>query len=166
MVNHDIAPPPRETFEDAYPLSPVQEGLLFHSLYAPDSGAYVSQISVRIESPEAAGFVDAWRTVVARHPALRTAYVWKQTEHPLQVVVRQLEMPLAREDWRALQPAEVERRLAAYLAADARRGFNPAKPPLMRLALVALAGGASLMIWTFHHLLLDCLLYTSDAADE
>ncbi len=154
-VNHDVAPPPRETFEDAYPLSPVQEGLLFHSLYAPESGAYVSQISVRIESREAAAFVDAWRTVMARHPALRTAYVWKQTEHPLQVVVRRLDMPLVREDWRALQVGEVERRLAAYLAADAQRGFNPAKPPLMRLALVALAGGASLMIWTFHHLLLD-----------
>jgi amino acid adenylation domain-containing protein/non-ribosomal peptide synthase protein (TIGR01720 family) len=147
-----------QDFEDAYPLSPVQEGLLFHSLFEPDSGAYVSQISVRLESLDAGPILRAWETVIARHPALRTAYVWRRTQKPLQVVLRRLDMPVAREDWRALSEEEVERRLEDFLVADAQRGFNVAKPPLMRLTLIELggdAGGACLMVWTFHHLLLD-----------
>ena len=144
-----------QEFEDAYPLSSVQEGLLFHSLFEPHSGAYVSQIAVRLESLDAERILRSWEMVIARHPALRTAYVWRRTQQPLQVVLRRLDMPVAREDWRALAEDEVDRRLEAFLVADAQRGFNVAKPPLMRLTLIELGGDARLMVWTFHHLLLD-----------
>ena len=64
--------------EDVYPLSPLQEGMLFHSLYAPDSGVYVEQLSCALDGPlDQAAFARAWERVVERHAVLRTAFVWK-----------------------------------------------------------------------------------------
>ena len=67
----------REHPEDSYPLSPMQQGMLFHSLYAPQSGMYVQQLICGLqEDLQVAAFERAWQRVVARHPALRTRFRW------------------------------------------------------------------------------------------
>ena len=90
----------KKTIEDIYPLSPLQQGLLFHSLYAPGSGVYIEQFLCRVRGPlDVLAFVASFRQVIARHPALRTAYRWKDLDQPLQVVHREVELPLAEQDW-------------------------------------------------------------------
>src|SRR5215469_13797637 len=102
---------PKKTIEDIYPLSPLQQGLLFHTLYAPGSGVYVEQFVCRVRGAlDAQAFVAAFRQVIARHPALRTAYRWKDLDQPLQVVHRHVEFPFEQQDWRALEPLEQQRR--------------------------------------------------------
>ncbi len=146
----------RRNVQDVYPLSPLQEGMLFESLYAPESGVYVEQIAAELRGDlDAAAFAAAWRRAVDRHPVLRTAFVWKRVERPLQVVHREVELPVVEEDWRGLGDAERERRLEAYLAADAARGFDLARPPLMRLALFRTGEERHRVVWSFHHVLLD-----------
>ncbi|HKG14117.1 MAG TPA: amino acid adenylation domain-containing protein, partial [Pyrinomonadaceae bacterium] len=142
--------------EDLYPLSPMQQGLLFHSLYSPESGLYVEQLRLVFEEGlDIDAFESAWRGVVARHPSLRTAFVWEGLDEPLQVVRQKVELPLERLDWRALAEDERQGRLAEFYEANRCRGFDFAEAPLMRLTLIRLADEAYQFVWSFHHLVLD-----------
>ncbi|MCP4657017.1 MAG: non-ribosomal peptide synthetase, partial [bacterium] len=125
--------------ETIYALSPVQQGMLFHSLYAPDSGVYVEQLSVRLRGElDVAIFTQAWQQVVDRHAIFRTSFHWQGLEKPIQVVHRKLEVGLERGSWRGLSPADERRRLSSFLSADRDRGFELGAAPLMRLALFEL----------------------------
>ncbi|HEX2094716.1 MAG TPA: amino acid adenylation domain-containing protein, partial [Longimicrobiaceae bacterium] len=142
--------------EDLYPLSPVQEGILFHLLYAPDSGVYLAQSPFVLE-----GEVDpralrlACQGAVARHSALRAGFAWGSARRPLQVVRRQVELPFREEDWRGLDEMEREARREAYLREDRAQGFDPARPPLMRVALFRIGEDRYHMVWSFLQVVLD-----------
>src|SRR5688572_14853164 len=95
--------------EAVYPLSPMQQGMQFHSLAAPESGVYVEQLRCTLLGRlDVAAFLRAWQRVVDRHAILRTAFAWKSQERPLQVVHPHVELTLYQEDWRELSPAEQE----------------------------------------------------------
>jgi amino acid adenylation domain-containing protein/non-ribosomal peptide synthase protein (TIGR01720 family) len=144
------------TVEDLYPLTPMQQGILFHSLYAPGGDLYFEQFTAELAGGlEAPAFIAAWRRVLARHPALRTAFVWQGVESPLQLVRRQVELPWTAEDWRTLQPSECERRWRDLLAADRARGFDLGQAPLMRLTLLRTGELRHRLIWSAHHLIFD-----------
>ena len=146
----------QENIEDIYPLSPLQQGLLFHTLQAPGSGVYVVQLSCLLEGPlDEATFERACRTVVERHAVLRTAFVWEGLDEPVQVVCRQVELPFMGQDWRGLSPGCQVERAASYLRTDQARGFVVTEAPLVRLALFRLAEDRYQLVWTHHHLLLD-----------
>ncbi|WP_315752519.1 MULTISPECIES: non-ribosomal peptide synthase/polyketide synthase [unclassified Bradyrhizobium] len=146
--------------EDIYPLSPMQQGMLFHALRDGDSGNYVSQIAVDVSGADAARLRAAWQAVTARHAVLRTAFVWKELSGaPQQVVHRQAPVPFVEEDWRDRvdsmdQPAR-DAALAEVAAAEWRAGFDLSRLPLQRVRLIDLDGGVFRLIWTHHHILLD-----------
>src|SRR4051812_36595846 len=139
-----------------YKLSPMQQAMLFHSLYAPDSGVYVIQLSLRLSGRlDVAAFERAWHYVVARHGILRTAFFWENQEKPRQVVFRRVNLEMTRESWRGLDAGEQQARLRRYLDADRGQGFELGTAPLMRLALFELAAEEHQLVWTLHHLLVD-----------
>ena len=73
--------------EDLYPLTPLQKGMLFHTLLAPESAVYVSQLTCTLPADLDPGrFRQAWETLVRRHGALRTAFLWEGLDEPLQAV--------------------------------------------------------------------------------
>src|ERR1043166_6971901 len=116
-----------ETF---YPLTPMQQGLLFHSLYAPESGVYVEQLSCTLQGElDVEAFRRAWGQVVERHPAL---------PEPVQVAPRRTPLDWAEEDWRQVDARLLPDRLAARAEAERRRGFDLSRPPLLRFALLRL----------------------------
>ena len=143
--------------EDVYPLTPMQEGMLFHTLYQRGSGAYVAQSRIELAGAlDVDAFARAWDALLERHAALRASFVFPEGGgEPLQVVRRRVAIPLHREDWRGLPPRERTERLRAYLAGDRARGFDPARPPLMRLALFRTADEAHHLVWSFHQMVLD-----------
>src|SRR5689334_17145432 len=142
--------------EDTYPLSATQRGMLFHALYAPESGVYVDQLRCTFRGDlDAAAFGQAWQQAADRHPTLRTAFAWKRLEKPLQVVGRRVTVPLRRIDWRELAEAEQRARLEAYCADDRRKGFELSRAPLLRVTLIQMADEVFHFVWTVHHLLLD-----------
>ncbi len=146
------------SIEDLYPLSPVQQGLLFHSLHAPESGAYVVQVSVGFGAAfDVAAFERSWQQMAERHPVLRTAFAWLELDEPLQAVHAHLPLRWERQDWRGLPAAEQDARLAEYLRADRLRGFDLTTPPLMRLAMFRLGAGDAgwRFVWSHHHAILD-----------
>jgi amino acid adenylation domain-containing protein len=145
-----------KNIESFYPLSPLQEGMLFHTLYAPETGMYVRQVSLTLhEHLNIGAFERAWQHVADRHPILRTFFLWEEVKTPVQVVRQQVELPLEQYDWRSFSPPEQQERLQAFLQVDRARGFQLSEAPLMRLALIELAEDACQFIWSFHHLLLD-----------
>jgi amino acid adenylation domain-containing protein/non-ribosomal peptide synthase protein (TIGR01720 family) len=142
--------------EDIYPLTPLQQGILFHTLYAPRSGVYLGQMSWLLRGEfEVGAFERAWQQVIAEHTILRTAFVWQELTEPLQIVFQQVKLPLNILDWRNRSPEQQEAELAAFLQADRAQGFDVGQAPLMRLTLVRLSETRTQVIWTHHHLLLD-----------
>ncbi len=146
-----------QPIESAFPLSPMQHGMLFHALHTQESAAmYFEQFHGTFRGDlDPALFHRAWQRVVDRHPELRTAFVWKGLAEPLQVVHRQVKMPLEEQAWLGAVAAEQEQRFADYLAADRARGCDPAIPPLMRLALIRLSEDTWRFVWGVHHLVVD-----------
>src|SRR5262245_51773392 len=75
--------PMNTTIEDAYSLSPMQHGMLFHSLLAPNSGVDIEQLYCELhEALDVAAFQRAWRCVIERHPILRTSFSWRDVAEP------------------------------------------------------------------------------------
>lgn len=142
--------------EDIYPLSPMQEGMLFHTLYAPGSGAYVVHISSRIEGNlNVDAFRRAWQKILERHPILRSAYLWDKVDKPLQVVRTGVTLPWYEPDWRGLPAKKQEQQLQDYLWSEHSRGFDLSQAPLMRMALMRLDDNKYQWVWNYSHLLLD-----------
>ncbi|MET0399939.1 MAG: condensation domain-containing protein, partial [Longimicrobiaceae bacterium] len=142
--------------EDVYPLSPLQEGMIFHSHLSPGSGEYVGQFGFLLEGPlDAAALERAWQDVAGRHEALRAAFAWEGLPRPVQVVRREVELPFVSEDWRGLGAEERQARLERYLDADRRGGFELGRAPLMRVALFRLDNEEHQLVWTHHHVVLD-----------
>ncbi|MBL1266032.1 non-ribosomal peptide synthetase [Candidatus Methylomicrobium oryzae] len=148
----DALPVEHRRIEDLYPLSPLQQGILFHALREPEANLYVTQLAVDLIGVDADRFIRAWREVSNRHEILRSGFFW-QGEASLQAVWREAEIPVAWLDWRSAAFNEDE--LTALAQADYARGFDLARPPLQRLTLVGLPRERTRLIWTNHHLLLD-----------
>jgi len=148
--------PKRQNIADIYRLSPVQQGMLLHSLLSPESAVYFEQFSLGYqEGFELEPFVEAWRRVIERHPVLRTGFLWEDLEEPVQVVHRTVELPVEQLDWRELSPEEQEDRFEELRREDRRRGFDLSRPPLTRLTAVRTGDSGYRMIWSYHHVILD-----------
>ena len=142
--------------EDLYPLTPMQQGLLFYHLYAPHSGLYIEHLNAMLSGNlNLPAFEQAWLQVIERHAVLRTAFVWDGLDEPLQVVRRNVDLPLVQLDWRELSAADQQRQLAELLQSDRARGFNLSESPLIRLHLICLSETEHHLVWSYHHLLLD-----------
>ena len=79
----------------------------------------------------------------------------EEFDEPQQQVHKKVELSWEELDWRALTDVEREKRLADFLAADRRRGFDMAHAPLFRLTLLRYGEADNRLIWTYHHILLD-----------
>src|SRR5215216_851108 len=92
-----------ENIEDIYELSPMQQGMLFHSLYAPDSVMYFLQWTCELHGElQPTAFKRAWQIVQDRHSILRTSFHWNNTDKPLQIVHKKLGLHMDQQDWRGL----------------------------------------------------------------
>ena len=146
---------PREV-EDVLPLSPLQQGLLYHGLEEPEAALYVLQFSCSLLGElDVGAFEHAWQLAIERHAALRAAFHWEGLDEPLQVVHRRVSFALDRRDWRTLAPDEQRRQLDLTLRQDRQRGFELDAAPLMRVTLLRMAEGEHRLVWTYHHLVLD-----------
>jgi hypothetical protein len=145
-----------KNIESIYPLSPMQQGMLFHSLYAPESGVYVEQTVFSLRGNiNVSAFESAWQKVVDRHSVLRTFFVWENRPTPLQVVLKQVDLPLNHLDWLVLSPTQQEQQLSDLLSRQKQEGFEFNQPPLMNCTLIQLSDDAYKFIWSHHHILMD-----------
>ncbi|MBZ0256695.1 amino acid adenylation domain-containing protein, partial [bacterium] len=141
--------------EDAYPLSPMQQGLLFQSIYQPQSQAYCLQTSFRLSGGVSIdAFEKAWTALCERHAIFRTAFIADEAA-PLQVVLKR-----RKPEWRfesiAEMPVEAKDEWLRQKQEDEQqRGFDFARDALMRIHVYQLGDDQYQVIWSYHHLLLD-----------
>ncbi|RMM75032.1 Pyoverdine sidechain peptide synthetase II, D-Asp-L-Thr component, partial [Pseudomonas savastanoi pv. glycinea] len=136
--------------EDIYPLSPMQQGMLFHSLFDEGAGNYINQMRVSISGLDVPRFHNAWQSAVNNHEVLRSCFI-SQSEQSLQVVQRQVTLPFVELDARG----KPQNWLDDWAQADRQQGFDLAHGPLLRLAVVRTGDDAWQLIYTSHHILMD-----------
>ena len=160
---------------DIYPLSPVQLGMLFHTLAQSaqvqsdraqsdnaaaqkgrQSGVYVNQYTCRLSGVvQPALLRRAWEQTIERHAVLRTAFLWDGLDEPLQVVRQTVDLPWQVLDWSELEVSAQMAQLEDFLKRDRVQGFELAKAPLLRLTLIKLTPDAFQLVWSSHHMLFD-----------
>jgi amino acid adenylation domain-containing protein len=146
----------KQNIEDIYPLSPMQQGMLFHSLYAPDSGIYFQQMICTLRGNlEVVAFEQAWQKIVEKHSIFRTAFIWESLNKPVQVVYKQVKITVENDDWQGLSAQEQQEQLKVFLESDQQNSLQLSQPPLMRLHLIKLDKNTYQFVFSSHHLLLD-----------
>lgn len=169
--DRDPAPDPAPTHPaadgaDAYALTPMQQGILYHAIagLAPEADAtasgeepsYVECVHTTYRWPlDAERLRDVWAQLVARHDALRTAFAWEDGSRPRQIVHDAVDVPLRVLDGREGPADERERRLSVRLDEAENRRFDLQRPPLFHLTVIARDDRAFDLIWSFHDAILD-----------
>ncbi|WP_232839380.1 non-ribosomal peptide synthetase [Streptomyces triticisoli] len=140
---------------DVWPLTPLQHGLIYHSMLGDGVAAsYQTQFVFRISGPvDPERLRAATQTLLDRHPNLRVAFASKATGEPVQVVVDGVTVPFRHVDL-AGHP-EPGKRLDRILADEREERFPPDTAPLLRFSLVTLAPDRSELALTAHHVLFD-----------
>ncbi|MDB9373588.1 non-ribosomal peptide synthetase [Nodularia sphaerocarpa] len=142
--------------EAIYPLCSMQQGMLFHTLYQPESRIYFEQFRFTLYGElNQSAFEQAWQLVVQRHPALRTLFVWKNRKQPVQIVRKQVILPWINLDLRLFSTEEQQTQIDSFLNTDKAQSFELDKSPLMRFVLFRLGDEAYHFVWSFHHILVD-----------
>ena len=141
---------------DAYPLSRLQMGMLFHGEMSADSALYHNVTSCRVGAAfDAAAFAAAARLLLARHPILRTSFDLASYGEPLQLVHPHAVVPLAVLDLTALSASRQESELAAWMGAEKSHPFDPLRAPLLRFHVHLLGAGRFQFGLVEHHAILD-----------
>ncbi|GGK72664.1 condensation domain-containing protein [Mangrovihabitans endophyticus] len=145
-----------QDIEDVYPLTPMQNGILFHTLKTDHSGPYIEQflfdVSVALDRDR---FIRSWRIVLDRHTALRSAVVWEGVDEPLQIVMRDAAVSMSEVDTTGWASERFDEEVRTWLDADRARGIPLSEAPLMRLTLLPRPAGGGVLVWTLHHLVMD-----------
>jgi amino acid adenylation domain-containing protein/non-ribosomal peptide synthase protein (TIGR01720 family) len=140
--------------DDLYPLSPMQQGLLFHTLYEQAAGEYINQLRVDVQGIDPERFRAAWQATVEAQDILRTGFVWQgELEQPVQIVHKQVQLPFTVLDWR--ERGDQIQALGELADAERQQGFDLTRAPLLRLVLVQTAAAGWHLIYTHHHILMD-----------
>ncbi|QBR71365.1 hypothetical protein CU048_08815 [Beijerinckiaceae bacterium] len=142
--------------EDLYPLTPMQEGMLFHSLSQPKTGIYHMQERYEIKGAiDLGAFADAWQRVVDGHSILRTSFLWDTHGCAHQLVHRRVELPFAHVDLRHLSDAERRAQVQSLLKTELEQDFDLSVAPLLRIQLIRLDKERYLCVRSFHHIIMD-----------
>lgn len=142
--------------EQIYQLSPLQLGMLFHTLDSPGTGMYFQQFSFIITGHiDKSAFEHAWQKAMDRHSVLRTLFKWDTSSEPVQIVLRDVKALLEYYDWSNLPHDKLLVKMEEYLYLQRNEGFDLSKPPLMRLTLIQTSTDSYRFVWSHHHLILD-----------
>ncbi|HEY2168543.1 MAG TPA: condensation domain-containing protein, partial [Candidatus Angelobacter sp.] len=142
---------------DIYPLSPIQQGMLFHSLFEPRNGTYLTQLVCELTGNlNKETFCVAWQHVVNSRSSLRACFEAEiVSDEPVQVIVDSVDLNFYYGDWSHATGAEREHKLNEFLGHDREQGIDLKTPPLMRFALFKTEPSCHTFIWSSHHLLMD-----------
>ncbi|MGE1175485.1 non-ribosomal peptide synthetase [Pseudomonas sp. BW7P1] len=150
----DAIPVPAAHIEDLYPLSPMQQGMLFHTLYEQGTGTYINQLCVDVDGLDPERFRAAWQATMDAHDILRSGFIWQgQLQEQLQIIHRQLTLPYTLLDWR--ERSDIAQALKNFTAADLAEGFDLTRPGLLRVTLIRIDDNRHHLIFTNHHILMD-----------
>jgi len=145
-----------EDVVDAYPLSALQQGMLFYSELNPESAVYHDIFSYHLRAPwNHEALLRALTSLAERHAVLRTGFVFVGFDQPLQLVYRLIELPLTVTDLQDIDPARQEEIVAKWVAEEKIRGFTFSEAPLLRFQVHLRSSESFSFTMSFHHAILD-----------
>ncbi|HEX4223980.1 MAG TPA: AMP-binding protein, partial [Pseudonocardiaceae bacterium] len=142
---------------EVLPLTPLQQGMSFHALLAPDRiDPYVTQQALELTGELAPAVLEsAFDALLARHANLRSCFVRCRSGRSVQVVLPAAKVPWHEADLTNLDPTQQRARIDELLGQEHDRRFDTATAPLLRVLLIRLATDRHLLVVTDHHMLLD-----------
>jgi Condensation domain len=142
--------------QDAWPLSPLQEGLAFHALFDEQGlDVYTVQMAFELEGPlDAFRLRAAAQALLDRHSCLRVAFMLDH-EPPVQVVVRSVQVPWTEIDLSDYSEEDRSSRLDRLMQDDWSTRFDLQSPPLLRFLLVKIDQTHYRLVLSNHHILWD-----------
>ncbi|WP_413565385.1 amino acid adenylation domain-containing protein [Bacillus sp. 3P20] len=148
----------KQNFQNIYPLSPMQEGMLFHHLSDKDQDfqAYCVQSALKISGTFNFDIAEnSLNILVRRHDLLRTVFIHSKLSRPRQVVFKNREMFIQMHDYTHLQGIHKEQAIEKFLASDLKEGFDLVTGPLFRVQVLRLSDFEHILVFTNHHIILD-----------
>jgi len=145
----------KKNIADIYKLTPVQEGMLFHTLNNPDTGVYTEQFTRKVARINESLWERAWNQMLEKYSVLRTGMFWEGLDKPIQVVRKNVQVTQTVQDWSTLSEKHQKEKMISLLKEDHLAGFDFRKPPLMRQHIIHVSSTESYYVWTYHHVILD-----------
>ncbi|MGM1019428.1 MAG: non-ribosomal peptide synthetase [Bacillota bacterium] len=146
----------KEQIQDIYALSPMQEGILYHSLSDTDPNTYVVQLILTMGGHLNVELMrQSFSTIIQRHNVLRTTFLMEKVKRPLQVVLTERPLQFICESREDISSLDGKLWIQQYLKRDRQRGFNLTKDPLIRLSMLQTSPKEWTCVLTFHHILMD-----------
>ncbi|MDH4019160.1 MAG: amino acid adenylation domain-containing protein [Xanthomonadales bacterium] len=142
--------------DNAYPLTPLQQGMLYEGLKNPNSNVYIAYIVIDISGELDSGLLkNAWQCAVQQHETLRTRFLWEGLEEPLQLVNSSVELDWVECDSRQVSLPSSDSPLDYWLDHERSKPLVLTDTPPIRFRLLHVSDEQSTLIWTVHHLLAD-----------
>jgi amino acid adenylation domain-containing protein/non-ribosomal peptide synthase protein (TIGR01720 family) len=141
------------TVEKSFPLLPVQQGMLYHSLHSDHGESYLVQSRYQLKQLNVNVMEKAWQALINRHEALRSEFHWDaQTKQYQQMVKTEAKLPWQYHDFSYIK---ADAALLALVQQDRKILFDFGCAPLMRVTVVRVGHDNYELIWTYHHILID-----------
>jgi len=146
----------RADIKDIYGLSPMQHGMLYHLLLDNESRAYFEQMTFSVRgSLDMQLFEKSLNWLIERHDVLRTVFIYQNAGQPMQAVLKHRQAELYFEDISSMSEMEKQIYLTSFKEKDGERGFDLSKDILIRASVFKVSSDGYVMIWSFHHILMD-----------
>lgn len=142
--------------ERVYNLSPLQEGMLYHSVTEKNTLDYVVQTSMHVEGNLITELLEtSVKLLSEKHDVLRSLIFYSKANRPKQVIVKDRVAEIVHFNLTQEEKNTQEERLDEIRKADLNRGFDLEKDSLLRITVVHVDENVYEMIWTFHHIIMD-----------
>jgi len=146
----------RVEIEKIYPLSPMQENILFNSLFDSESDPYFEQSILPISGEiDVKLLEESLNRIIERHEILRSAVVYEKIKKPRLVIRKNVTLKIQFEDLSQLENQAAHLYYKKFLDDDKKKKFNLSKDLLIRVSLFKTGKKNYKLIFTFHHILMD-----------
>ncbi len=141
--------------EDIFPLSYMQQGLLFHHLSSPWDQGFLNVECTLTGDLDPSIFEASCQFLAQRHAILRTSVLWDKLEKPLQIVHQEKTLDIDFLDWTDFSNEKKEENWDRLKVKYRDLGPQFGEGALSRMTLVTFKKNTYRLLWPSHHLLVD-----------
>ncbi|GLS24565.1 non-ribosomal peptide synthetase [Marinibactrum halimedae] len=150
-----------DNIQDIFPLTPLQSGMLFETLYSQtdsNNGMYLTQSAIGFQGQADINVLQqAWQQVVNHYDALRMQVITDNSagiNEGLQVILKKLEVNIKLVDWKEKNDEALKAACDIWMQESKRSGINFEQGPLLRMTLFQ-GQNCCYLLFEQHHIVLD-----------